>query len=95
MVKLIICKMSHNMDCSNKSPESDKKAVRKSAYQKRYYAENKQRILARQKRWRTNNAERVSSYRRKYRENNGERINERWKQYYAKKQGTDQSKTPR
>ena len=30
-IKLIICKLPHKMDCSNKSLESDKKAVSKSA----------------------------------------------------------------
>ena len=43
------------MNCSNQSPENDKKGVCRSAYRKRYYAENRKRILARQKQWRTEN----------------------------------------
>ena len=45
------------MNCSNQSPENDKKDVCRSAYQKRYYAENREQILTRQKRYRTENAE--------------------------------------
>lgn len=45
------------MNCSNQSPENDKKAVCWSAYHKKYYAENRVRILPQQKRWRTENAE--------------------------------------
>jgi exonuclease VII large subunit len=62
------------MNCSNQSPENDKKVVCRSAYHKRYYAENKERILTRQKRWRTDNAEILKARRKRWYENNKERI---------------------
>ncbi len=59
---LIICKTSHKMNCSNHLLEGDKKAKHRdrAAYHKRYYAENKERILARQKQWRTERMLRLS-----------------------------------
>ena len=48
-------------DCSNQLPEGDKKVVCKITYHKRYYAESKERILARQKRWCTENAEMIKA----------------------------------
>ena len=84
-INIIICKLPHKMDCSNKSLVSDKKAVSKSAYQKRYYAENREGILAQQKQWRAENAEiikarlqtkreQINRWRRAYRQKNKERI---------------------
>jgi len=45
------------MNRSNHSSENDKKVVCWRTYHKRYYAANRERILARQKRWRTENSE--------------------------------------
>ena len=36
------------MSCSSHTPENDQKVASKKVYNKRYYAENKERILARQ-----------------------------------------------
>ena len=93
------------MNCSNPSPENDKKDVYRSAYHKRYYAGNRERILARQKRWRTENPEAIKARNRRWYENNKkrpassrnsnrERLNDYWKGYYAKnKKQIDQLKT--
>ena len=83
------------MNCSNPSPENDKKDVCRSAYHKRYYAENRERILARQKRWRTENPQAMKARNRRWYEknmerlassskNNRERLNDYWRGYYAK-----------
>ena len=50
-IKLVVCKMPHKMNCSNSSPEKDEKSACRSAYFKRYYAENREGILTWQKRW--------------------------------------------
>ena len=42
---------------SSHKPENDQKVACKKVYNQRYYADNKERILARQKRWRTDNVE--------------------------------------
>ena len=62
------------MNCSNLSPENDKKGVFRSAYHKRYYAENRELILARQKRWRAENPEAMKARIRRWYENNKERL---------------------
>ena len=83
------------MNCSNQSPENDKKGVCRSAYHKRYYVENRERILARQKQWRTENPEAMKARNRRWyennrerlassRKNNRERLNCYWRGYYAK-----------
>ena len=95
-VLITICKTSNKMNCSNPSPENDKKDVCGSAYHKRYYAENRERILTRQKRWRTENPEAMKGRSRRWYENNKERLassrknirerlNDYWRSYYAKK----------
>ena len=71
---LIICKTPHKMNRSNHSSENDKKVVCWSTYHKRYYAANRERILARQKRWRTENSEVLKACRKRWYENNKERI---------------------
>ena len=48
-VLLISCMMPHKMNCSSHTPENNKKVICRSAYHKRFYAENRGRILARQK----------------------------------------------
>ena len=94
-VLIVICKTPHKMNCSNPSPENDKKDVCRSAYHKRYYAENRERILARQKRWRTENPQAMKARNRRWyeknmerlassRKNNRERLNDYWRGYYAK-----------
>ena len=94
-VLIVICKTPHKMNCSNLSPENDKKGVCRSAYHKRYYAENRERILARQKRWRAENPEAMKARSRRWyennkerlassRKNNRERLNDYWRSYYAK-----------
>ena len=93
-VLIVICKTPHKMNCSNLSPENDKKGVCRSVYHKRYYAENRERILARQKRWRAENEAMKGRSRRWYennkqrlassRKNNRERLNDYWRSYYAK-----------
>lgn len=62
------------MNRSNHSSENDKKVVCWSTYHKRYYAANRERILARQKRWRTENSEVLKARRKRWYENNKERI---------------------
>ena len=75
--------------------ENDKKGVCRSAYHKRYYTENRERILARQKPWRTENPEAMKGRNRRWyesnkerlassRKNNRERLNGYWRGYYAK-----------
>ncbi len=72
--------MPHKMNSSNHLPEGNKKTLCR-----RYYAENRERILARQKQWRTENAavikapleakrEQINRNRRKYRKKNKERV---------------------
>ena len=73
-VLIVICKTPHKMNCSNPPPENDKKDVCRSAYDKRYYAENRERFLARQKRWRTENLEAMKARNRRWYENNKERL---------------------
>ena len=46
--------------------------VCRKAYHKRYYAKNREQILARQKRYRTKNAEILKSRRKSWYENNSE-----------------------
>ena len=83
------------MNFSNPSPENEKKGVCRSAYHKRYYAENRERILARQKQWRTENPEAMKARNRRWyeknkerlassRKNNRERLKGYWRGYYAK-----------
>ena len=95
-VLIAICKAPHKMNCSNPSPENDQKEVCRSAYHKRYYAENRERILARQKRWRAENPEAMKARSQRWyennkerlassRKNNRERLNDYWRNYYAKK----------
>ena len=94
-VLIVICKTPHKMNCSNPPPENDKKDVFRSACHKRYYAENRERILARQKRWRAENPEAMKARSRRWYENNKERLassrknsrerlNDYWRSYYAK-----------
>ena len=94
-VLIVICKTPQKMNCSSPSPENDQKDVCKSASHKRYYTENRERILARQKRWRTENPDAMKGcYRRLYennkerlasnRKHNMQRLNDYWRGYYAK-----------
>ena len=62
------------MSCSSDIPENDQKVACKKVYNKRYYAENKGRILARQKRYRTENAETLKSRRKRWYEIIKERL---------------------
>ena len=48
--------------------------VCKKAYHKKYYAKNREQILARQKRYRTENVEILKSRRKRWYENNRERL---------------------
>ena len=75
------------MNCYNPPPENDKKDVCRSAYHKRYYAENRERILVRQKRRRAGNPEAMKARSRRWYENNKERLassRKNWRSYYAK-----------
>ena len=83
----------HKMNHSNQSPKGDQKSVSKSAYHKKYYTENRERILARQKRWRTENAEIINAHlkakheqikrtQRAYRKKTKERVNSYRRKYY-------------
>ena len=94
-ILIAICKMPHKMNCSNPSPENDKNDVCSSAYHKRYYAENGERILTRQKQWHTENPEAMKAHSRRWhennrewlassRKNNREWLNDYWRSYYAK-----------
>ena len=62
------------MSCSSHIPENDQKVACKNVYNKRYYAENKERILTRQKRYRTENAEILKTRRKRWYEINKERL---------------------
>ena len=62
------------MSCSGHIPESDQKVACKNVHNKRYYAEKKERILARQKQWRTENVEILKTWRRRRYEINKERL---------------------
>ena len=53
------------MNCSNQRSENDKMVVCKKAYYKKYYAKNREQILARQKHYRTENAEILKSRRKR------------------------------
>ncbi|KAL9985179.1 hypothetical protein ACROYT_G007549 [Oculina patagonica] len=85
------------MNCSKHLPEGGENATRmiRSAYHKKYYAENKERILARQKRWRKENAviikarletkrEQINRNRREYRKKNKERVSGYQRKYREK-----------
>ena len=73
-VLIIICETPHKMNCSNQRPGNDKMVVCKKAYHKKYYAKNREQILAQQKRYRTENAEILKSRRKSWHENNRERL---------------------
>ena len=78
------------MSCSSHIPENDQKVACKKVYNKKYYAENKERILARQKRYRTENAQILKSRRTRWYENNRERLASSQRAYCETKQGTHQ-----
>ena len=62
------------MNCSTHISENDQKVACKKVYNKRYYAENKERILVRQTRWRTENVEILKTRRKRWYEINKERL---------------------
>ncbi len=85
------------MNCSKHLPEGVKKATRRlrSAYHKKYYAENKERILTWQNRWRKENdviiktrlqtkREQINRNRKEYRKNNKERASGYRRKYREK-----------
>ena len=73
-VLIIICKTPHKMNCFNQRSGNDKKVVCRKAYNKNYYAKNREQILVRQKRYRTENAEILKSRRKRWYENNRKRL---------------------
>ena len=76
------------MSCSSHIPENDQKVACKKVYNKRYYAENKERILTRQKRYRTENAEILKTRRKRWYEINKERLRQQPESLLSTKQGT-------
>ena len=62
------------MICSNQLPENDKIVFCRKAYHEKYYAKNREQILARQKLYRSENAEILKSRRKSWYENNRERL---------------------
>ena len=70
------------MSCSSHIPENHQRVVCKKVYHKRYYAENKERILARQKRYRTENVEILKPRRKRWYEINKERLVKNRRAYY-------------
>ena len=62
------------MNCCNQRSENDKIVVCKKAYRKKYYAKNREQILAQQKCHRTENAEILKSRRKRWYENNREKL---------------------
>ena len=72
-VLIIICKTPHKMNCFNQLSGNDKIVVCRKAYNKNYYAKNREQILVWQKRYRTENAEILKSHRKRWYENNRER----------------------
>ena len=70
---IITCETPHKMNCSNQQPRNNKMVVCQKAYHKKYYAKNREQILARQKRYRTENAEILKSRRKRWYENNSSR----------------------
>ena len=89
-VLIIICKTPDKMNCFNQRSGNDKIVVCRKAYNKNYYAKNREQILVRQKRYRSQrgycqqNKEHIRNYQRQYCKNNRERINKYWRSYYAK-----------
>ena len=73
-VLIIICKTPHKMNCFNQRSGNDKIVVCRKAYNKNYYAKNREQILVRQKQYRTENAEILKSRRKRWYENNRERL---------------------
>ena len=61
------------MNCSKQRPKSDKMVIRRKAYHKKYYAKNREQVLALQKRYRTENAEILKSCRKSWYEDNSRR----------------------
>ena len=70
-----ICK-SHTckMNCSSQLSGNDQRVVCKKAYHKKYYARNREQILAQQKRYRAENVVILKTGRKRWYENNKERI---------------------
>ena len=62
------------MNCFNQRSGNDKIVVCRKAYNKNYYAKNREQILVRQKRYRTENADILKSRRKRWYENNRERL---------------------
>ena len=56
--------MPHKMICSKQLPENDKIVFCRKAYHEKYYAKNREQILARQKLYRVENAEILKSRRK-------------------------------
>ena len=73
-VLVIIRKTPHKMSCYNQLPENDQKVVCKKAYHKKYYAKNRERILAQQKRHRAENVEILKTRRKRWYEINKKRL---------------------
>ena len=62
------------MSCSNHISENDQKVGCIKVYNQKYYAENRERILARQKQWRKENVEILKTRRKRWYEINKERL---------------------
>ena len=73
--------MPHKMICSNQLLENDKMVVCWKAYLEKYYAKNREQILAWQKLYRTENAEILKSPRKSWYENNRARLSSSQRAY--------------
>ena len=73
-VLVIICKMPHKMSCYNQLLENDQKVVCKKAYHKKYYAKNRERILAQQKRYHAENVKILKTRRKRWYEIDKKRL---------------------
>ena len=73
------------MNCSNQLSGNDRGCLRvvcKKAYHKKYYAKNKQRILAQQKRYRAENIGILKTRRKRWYENNKKRLASSQRAYF-------------
>ena len=73
-VLVIILRTPHKMSCYNQLPENDQKVVCRKAYYKKYYAKNRERILAQQKRYRAENVEILKTRRKRWYEINRKQL---------------------
>ena len=78
------------MNCSNQLSGNDQKVVCKKAYHSKYYARNREQILAQQKRYRAENVVILKTGRKRWYENNKERLASRQRSYFSRTRSTSE-----